>query len=124
VEVDEEEDVKSLQTNGLDGEEVTGDDRRGLGSHELTPGLAPRRGSTLLSHDSSDTGRRDLGTDLLQLSSEAAVAPGRVLAGQTPDEKPHVVGDPASRHDRMAIVPLGAGQFTMPASDRVGRDEG
>jgi len=29
VQVDEEEDVEGLQANGLDGEEVTGDDRRG-----------------------------------------------------------------------------------------------
>jgi hypothetical protein len=48
VQVDEEEDVEGLQSNGLDGEEVTGDDRRGLGPHELTPGLALCRGSTLL----------------------------------------------------------------------------
>jgi hypothetical protein len=40
LQVDEEEDVESLQADGLDGEEVTGDDRRGLGTHELTPGLA------------------------------------------------------------------------------------
>ncbi|MDR3648765.1 MAG: hypothetical protein P4L20_06710 [Acidimicrobiales bacterium] len=123
VQVDEEEDMEGLQTNGLDGEEVTGDDRRGLGSHELTPGLAPGRGSTLLGHDSSDARRRDLGTELLELSSQAAVAPGRVLAGQTPDEEPHVIGDPASRHDPMTVVPLGADQVTMPAADRVGRDE-
>ena len=53
-----------------------------------------------------------------------AVAPGRVLAGQTPDEKPHVVGNPASRNDPMTVVPLGADQVTMSAADRVGRDEG
>jgi hypothetical protein len=39
VQVHEEEDVESLQADGLDGEEVTGDDRRGLGTHEVTPGL-------------------------------------------------------------------------------------
>jgi hypothetical protein len=44
VQVDEEEDMEGFQANRLDGEEVTGDDRRGLGSHELTPGLAPCRG--------------------------------------------------------------------------------
>ena len=112
------------RTDSTDGEEVTGDDRRGLGSHELTPGLAPCRGPTFLGQDSPDAGRRDLGSDLLELSSQAAVAPGRVLAGQTPDEKPHVLGDPPSRHDPMGVAPLGAGQLTMPTADRVGRDEG
>jgi len=92
VQVDKEEDVEGLQTNGLDGEEVTRDDRRSLSSHELTPGLAPGRGSTLLGQDPSDARRRDLGTDLLELSLKAAVAPGRALAGQMPDEKRHVVG--------------------------------
>ena len=95
-----------------------------LGSHELTPGLALCRGSTLLDHDSSDARRRDLGTELLELSSHAAVTPGRVLAGQPPDEKPHVVGDPPPRDDPMTVAPLGADQLTMPAADRVGRDEG
>src|ERR1700691_687397 len=73
VQVDEEENVEGLQANGLDGEEVTGDDRRGLGSHELAPGLALCRGSALLGHDSPDARGGDLGTELLELPSEAAV---------------------------------------------------
>lgn len=47
VQVDGEEGVEGLQANGLDGEEVTGDDRRGAGLHELTPGLALWRGSVV-----------------------------------------------------------------------------
>jgi hypothetical protein len=34
-----------------------------------------------------------------------------------------VVGDPSSRHDPVTVVPLGADHLTMPAADRVGRDE-
>ncbi len=121
--VDVEQDVEGLQANGLDGEEVTSDNRRGLGSHELTPGLALCRGSTLLGHDSPDARGGDLGTELLELSSQAAIAPGRVLAGQAPDQKPNVVGDPPPRDDPMTVAPLGPDQVTMPPADRVGRDK-
>jgi hypothetical protein len=89
VELDEEQDVEAAEQHGVDGEEVRGEYRGGLGPDEL----APRRtlpdwagvesGSM---EDPANCGRRDGDAEASEFTVDALVAPSWVLAGETHDQ--------------------------------------
>jgi hypothetical protein len=106
VEIDEEEHMERLQPDRLDREEVAGDDRSGLVPHELTPGVSLGPWPSLRGGDPSDTRRRDLYAQLLELSLDAPVAPEWVLFRQSPDEELGLERDPPSRIDSMRSSPF------------------
>ena len=79
LQFDEEEHVEGLQSDRLDGEEVTGDDRGGLGAHELAPRVPVWARTGLDGEDAADARRRDLDADLLELALDSLVASAVVL---------------------------------------------
>ena len=79
MQFDEEEHVQGLQPDRLDGEQVTGDDRGGLGAHELAPGVPVRVRTGLDGQDAADARSGDLDADLLELALDSLVAPAVVL---------------------------------------------
>jgi hypothetical protein len=79
--VDEEEDVEPLQKDGVDREEVGGDDRGGVGGKEAAPGergATRRRRDAVLMQDPANGAARDLEAQLAELAPEAEIAPARV----------------------------------------------
>jgi hypothetical protein len=80
--LDEHQDVQPVQGDGIDVEEVDGEDPGGLRVQELPPGRAvpARRGVDACGADDLvDRGRRDRDAELGQLAVNAPVTPQRVL---------------------------------------------
>ena len=73
--------------------------------------------------DPTDRSGRDLRSDLLELTLDTPVTPGRVLGGQTPDEELYFFWYPFSGADPVAEAPLGADQVSMPAPQCFGSDQ-
>src|SRR5206468_7498880 len=92
----EDQDVESPQQHGVDGEEVAGQNRSGVGGEKLGPSraIAARcRRQAMATKDAADGSGRDSMSELEQLALDAAVAPTRVLAAQTQDQVPQLVRD-------------------------------
>src|SRR5664280_3793170 len=88
--LDEHEDVERAEPDGLDGEEVAGDDALRLGPQELGPGRAgpPRGGPRSRSSEQSPYRRRAHSeAELAELALDPHAAPARVLAGEAEDER-------------------------------------
>ena len=109
-------------------EEVTGQDRFGLGAQELRPGRTcpPRRGvDPGLLQDFPHGRRRHLHSQAGQLTVDPAVPPVRVLASQPQDQGPDVPagGWPAGPAAQGPGGPAAADDIAMPAHDRVRGDQ-
>lgn len=79
LELDEEEHVQGLQPDRLDGEEVTGDDRGGLGADELAPGVPVWARTGLDGRDAADARGGDLDAELLELALDPLITPARLI---------------------------------------------
>jgi hypothetical protein len=123
LQIDEEQHMERLQSHGLNGEEITGNDRRCLGPHELAPCLSLWRRTAPDGQDSTDRCGRDLSSHLLELSLDPTVAPAWVLGGQAPDEELYFLWYPLAGADPVAEAPLGANQLSMPAPQCLGGDQ-
>ena len=80
------------ETDGVDGEEVAGDDSGGLLAQECPPrrSCPPRyRIKPVAAQRRADRGCRDLYAQPEQLALDALVAPARILPGQTHDQRLH-----------------------------------
>ena len=123
MELDEEQDMERRELHRLDGEQVAGDDRGRLRSHELAPGVPLGSWTALRCGDAADARRRDIDADLLQLALDAPVAPGGVLLRHPPDDELGLKRDRLSLVDRVWPVPLPADELAVPASERVGSEQ-
>jgi hypothetical protein len=123
MELDEKQDMEGCQLHRLDREQIAGDDRGGLGDHELAPGVPLGSGKALRCGDAPDARGRDVDPDLLQLTLDPPVAPHRVLPRHPPDQELGLKGDRLSLVDPMRGVPLAADELAVPASERVGREQ-
>ena len=75
---------------------------------------------------SKDVGERALGhpdSELLQLPDDAQVAPARVLPGEAHDELDGLVRERWPPRSPVRVGPAPADEGSMPAHDRLGRDE-
>src|SRR5436190_15716982 len=80
---EEDEHVEAAQPDGLDGEEVAGEDRLTLRSKEAAPGVSIalwRRWQTCLDQDVAHGTRRDRDAERAQLASDPKLAAAQVLA--------------------------------------------
>src|SRR5688572_19598351 len=129
-EVDDEERVVRHQPAGgpnLGREEVTGRDRGGVRAQELPPGRPIRafgcRVDAVLLQDLLDGVRGDDVTEIRERAMDAVVSPGQVLARHPDDE----LGD--ALHHELPIGlsarerPLLRDELSMPAQDRLRRDD-
>src|ERR1019366_5721209 len=97
IELDEEKDVEPPQEHGIHSEEIAGQHRRSLSSHELGP---CRSGSlrggvdAMTLEDVPNACRCQVDAQDSQLSLDPAIAPHRILPGQTNDELHSACGDP------------------------------
>jgi hypothetical protein len=124
--LDEHQDIQALKQNGIDVQEVDGNDPSGLGREELPPcrpGLARCRIDAGGTQDRLDGRRRDRDAELDQLAVNPPVPPQRVLprqadgkTGDAPDRR-----RPAGLASRARVV-LARGQLAVPGQQRRGRD--
>jgi len=108
LELDEEEYAEALQQQRVEGEEVTGQHGRGLGSKELVPGRTRphrRRIDVVPSRNGPDARMSQNHAGPGQLTMYPSVAPGGVLTGQSEDHRSRSGGD-AGRPDRWGWVHL------------------
>jgi hypothetical protein len=119
---EEHEHVEAAQPDGVDGEEVAGEDRLAMRSQETAPRLrlAPRsRRHPSLGEDVADGGRRDGDTQLAQLTDDPQVAPVRVLAREPQDQFAHVTTDRLPAWTAMRVGPAPSHQPPMPVQQRL-----
>jgi hypothetical protein len=119
VEFDEEQHMEGFQSHRLDGEEVTSNDRCGLGPHELAPGVTFGTRPSLRGNDPADAGCRDLDAQLEQLTLDALVAPQGILLGQAPHQQLGLLGHRPLRIHPMGLGPFPPDELSMPTSQRV-----
>jgi hypothetical protein len=89
ADLDEEEDVEPGQPDGVDGEEVGGQDLVGVLANELAPGAlaSPRSWRQTVSAEHLADGEVGAAVaELDELAVDTAIAPARVLPGEADDE--------------------------------------
>jgi hypothetical protein len=121
---DREEDghVQAAQQNGVDGEEVAGERRRGVLAQERAPtrpvALWRRRDTGAREHV-ADERRRDVDPQLAQLADDPHVAPAAVLARQPQDQRAQLTTARRPSPTAVRIRPATSHQPAMPAQQRL-----
>jgi hypothetical protein len=118
--------VQPSQPDGVDGEEVAGDDPGGLLAQELRPtaARAPRRRiQPVAAECRADRGRRHLHAKPLELSFDPLVAPSRVLLGEADDQLLHLLIQRWPTGLAVRVGPRPGDQPPMPAQQRLGLHE-
>src|SRR5439155_25704409 len=85
----EDEHVESPKQHRVDGEEVAGQDRSGVGGEKLGPSrtIAARcRRHAMTAQDAADGRSRDMVAELEELALDAAIAPAWVVAAQAQNQ--------------------------------------
>jgi 5'-deoxynucleotidase YfbR-like HD superfamily hydrolase len=120
---DHEEHVKGSEPDGLDGEEVGGQDPVCLVAQELPSGWSrpPRsRPQPVSTQQHADRGRRDPDPELGQLAPDPHAPPPRVLPCHPKDQRPNVTGQWRPPADDVAAEgPLPADELAVPAQQRL-----
>jgi hypothetical protein len=122
----QEQHVQPPQPDGIDGEEVAGQDSGGLLAKKRPPAGAcpPWRGvEAVAAKRLADRGRGDLDTKQEQLALDPLVAPTRVLGGQADDQPLQLLVEWRAASSTAGIGPGTGDQSTMPAQQGLGLDE-
>ena len=124
--LDEEQYVEPSEQDGVDREEVTGDQALRLSVRELGPDgtRASRRGvdaPTLQDRPDARWGDGDAHGG--ELAMDPSVAPGRVLTSQSNDEDGYGCGDRGSTGPTVWVGPASADEVAVPAQQRGRLDE-
>ena len=123
---DDEERIQPAQGDGVEVEQVAGQDGVRLGPQELRPGRSgpPRRGVDAgAMQDGPDGGGADPIAEAGELAVEAAVSPGGVLGGQTENEAAQASGDGGSTGPDGLCGRAAGDQLAVPAQDGGRRDQ-
>ncbi len=125
-EFEEEEHVEASEPERLDGEEVAGDDRVGVGVQELAPaelGASARRRHAALPKDLGDRRRRDSLTDTCELTDDPLVAPAWVLARESQHELTDLCRDCGPARSRSGTRPPSPYKLAVPTQQCVRLNE-
>jgi hypothetical protein len=117
---DDEERVEPGQSDGVDVEEVGGQDGVGLGAEELGPGGSGppcRRGDAGCVQDLPDGGGADLVAESGEFAVDASVAPNRVLGGQAHRQYPQSGWDRWSAGSAIVGGPAAGDESSVPAQE-------
>ena len=112
--------MEALQPDGLDREEVGGDDRGGVLADELAPAALAAASSGRDALAAQDLGHAHVGdpkAEFERLALDSAVAPGGILAGEPHDQVSPLAmaGRALPRWASGKGAPLAADQLAMPA---------
>jgi hypothetical protein len=114
----QEQHVQPPQPDGVDGEEVAGEDPGGLLAQERPPGRAgPSRSRVepVAAQRGADRGGRGLDTKVEQLAPDALVAPAGILGGQADDQLLDIWVEWGTPGSTMGIGPRPFDQLPVPA---------
>jgi len=117
AELDEVQNVETLEQDGVDVEEVRGHDADSLGTQERTPrGTTPpgSRAEAVVLQDFGDGAGSQAHAELAKLTLDAPVASPRVLPGQAHDERSHLVVDGRATQRAMGVRPASGHQPPVP----------
>src|SRR6266511_1093054 len=121
LERDEEEHVDPFQPGGLDREEIAGERRRRVLAEEVAPGelISLRRGrQPVADEDRPHRGRRNTDAKTPQLADDPSVAPTRVLASQTDNQRLDATIERRPPRPPVRIRPTPPDQLPVPAQQR------
>ena len=124
--LDDEERVEPVQGDGVEVEQVAGEDGVRLGLQELGPGWSgsPRRrvdsGGV---QDGPDGGGADLVAEAGEFAVDASISPGGVLGGQADDQGAQASGDGRSTGPDGLGGPAAGDELAVPAQDGGRGDE-
>src|SRR5262249_51334682 len=105
---EEDEHVQASQPDGVDGQEVAGEDRLAVCAQEAAPRLpvALRRWrQTGRTEDVADGRRRDREVELAQFADDPLVTPARVLAGEPHNQLSDLAADWRSSRTSARVGP-------------------
>jgi len=121
---EEDEHAQTAKPDGVDREEVAGEDRLAVRAQEGAPRVpvaVGRRRHTGLAQDVADRGRRDGDAELAQLGDDPQVAPARVLAGEPQNQLPHLAADRWPAWSPVRVCPVRAASRRCQRSRVSGR---
>jgi hypothetical protein len=124
--LDDEERVQPVQGDGVEVEQVAGEDGVRLGPQQLGPRWSgsPRRGVDAgVVQDGPDGGGADLVAEPGELAMDPSISPGGVLGGQTNDQRANAGGDRRSTGPCGLGGPAAGDQLSVPAQDGGWRDQ-
>jgi hypothetical protein len=126
VEFDEEQDVEPSESDGVDGEEVTCEHLMRLCVEELAPGGSAPLGTRVnsgLFEDRPNRRRREPIAETDEFAVDAPITPSPVLGREAQDQRAQRVVDAGPSRRPVCRRPVPGDEVTMPAHQRVGRDE-
>jgi len=119
---EEDEHVDAPKPDGVDGQEVAGEDRFALLAQEGAPALPValrcRRNAGFGEHAPHQR-RRDVDVELAQLADNPHVAPACVLARQPHDQVAHLAFDRRPARPPVRVCPPVSDQAPVPAQQRL-----
>ena len=124
--LDDEERVQPVQGDGVEVEQVAGEDRVRLGLQELGPRWSgpPGRGVDAgVVQDGPDGGGADLVAEAGEFAVDASISPGGVLGGQADDQGAQAGGDGWSAGSGRLGGPAAGDELAVPAQDGGRGDE-
>src|SRR5438046_8624463 len=123
---DEEQHVQPPQPDGVEGEQVTGEDRVCVLTQKRAPagdgalGCRPDGGSR---EDSAHQRRRNRDRELAQLAHDPHGALMTVLPRESPDQLPYLLVDGWPARPPVRVRPAAGDDPPLPAQQRLRRDE-
>jgi hypothetical protein len=119
-----QKDVKDLETEGGDREEVDGDQLLGMIFQERAPGLRPRL--VAAHHILADAALPDVDAEFEQFAVDAGCTPTGIFPAHPADQISDLTGDDRSSGSAAPHLPgpKQAKPFAMPGHDRCGLDDG
>jgi hypothetical protein len=121
----DEQDVKAAQPDGVEVEEVGGQQPGCLGSQECAPlGVYParRRAQACRGQDAADGAGADVVSESGEFALDAAVSPARVLPRQPDDELTQLAADAGAARP-VRVGPFLGDQASVPGQEGGGGDE-
>jgi len=123
--LDEEQHVQPTKPDGVDGEEIDGDDAPRLRTHELTPrwtGSCAGWAEVVLAEHLPNGRRRHEDAHAFQFANDALITPARILACQPDDQLSNVTADRRSAGPSR-VGPAVRHQASVPAQKCRRRDQ-
>jgi hypothetical protein len=124
--LDEHEHVQPAEEHRVHRDEVARHDACGLRLEEVPPALggSPRRRRHPRSHQHLPRRAwRDLDAEPGELTLDPAVAPGRVLSGQTNDQLPYLAVERRTTRAPVLVGPPASDGVAVPSAHRLGPNE-
>jgi pimeloyl-ACP methyl ester carboxylesterase len=119
---DEDEHVQPPKPDGVDSEEVAGEDRLAVPAQERAPAqpIALRRGRHAGGRKhAAHQRRRHVDAELAQFADDPDIAPGRVLARQPHDQLAHLPLDRRPAWSSVRVRPAAGNEPPMPTQNRL-----